>query len=105
MGNQLQTLGTELSQLGKLKSLPASISELRALKRLCLARIWLTELPEALGSLTKLQYLDAAENKLPSIPSSLLANTSLSELWLKGNPIDRLQLKELPGFGAFLERR
>jgi len=58
-----------------------------------------------LGKLSKLEYMDAAENLLTSVPAALLEGTNLSELWLKGNPVDRLTLQEMPGFTAFLERR
>eukprot|EP00439_Symbiodinium_sp_Y106_P058170 s958_g8.t1 len=55
--------------------------------------------------LAKLQYLDAADNHLSSIPEAIIACPSLNELWLKGNPVERLQLQAMPGFAEFLERR
>ncbi|CAE7027644.1 lrrc59, partial [Symbiodinium sp. KB8] len=73
--------------------------------RLVLARNRLTALPTELGRLGKLQYLDAADNHLSSIPEAIIACPSLNELWLKGNPVERLQLQAMPGFAEFLERR
>mmetsp|Transcript_75218 Transcript_75218/g.193960 ORF Transcript_75218/g.193960 Transcript_75218/m.193960 type:complete len:283 (-) Transcript_75218:239-1087(-) len=89
-----------------LKELPASLGQLTALKSLELGHNELQELPKALAGLTKLQHLDAEGNKISSVSSEVLEGcTSLSELWLKGNPIERLKLQETPGFAAFLERR
>merc|ERR1712190_714594 len=89
----------------QLEELVASIGGLTSLVRLLVARNQLRELPAAMGKLGKLQYLDAAENHLSNVPSSLLTDTSLSEMWLNGNPMDRLKLQETPGFDKFLERR
>jgi len=75
------------------------------LARLSVARNQLVELPEVLGSLRRLQHLDAADNRLSAVPAALLQDTSLSELWLRGNPVDRLELQKMPGFASFLERR
>jgi len=89
-----------------LEELPASISTLFVLQRLILAKNRLRALPDGLGRLTKLQHLDAADNLLTGLPDGFLVSlSSLSELWLKGNQMDRLQLQETPGFEAFLERR
>mmetsp|Transcript_100890 Transcript_100890/g.300962 ORF Transcript_100890/g.300962 Transcript_100890/m.300962 type:complete len:278 (-) Transcript_100890:62-895(-) len=88
-----------------LEELPASTVKLTALTRLCVARNRLRGFPPGIGNLTNLQYMDAAENRLTTIPSELLTGTSLSELWLKGCAIDRLELQKLPGFDAFLARR
>lgn len=62
-------------------------------------------LPAELGRLGKLDHLDASSNKLISVPAELLDGMILTELWLKDNPIDRLQLQETRGFPAFMERR
>lgn len=88
-----------------LEELPTTLGALPSLVRLLVARNKLQELPAALGGLGKLQHLDAAENRLTGVPAAVLEGTSLSELWLKGNPMDRLQLQKTPGFDAFLERR
>mmetsp|Transcript_21319 Transcript_21319/g.47111 ORF Transcript_21319/g.47111 Transcript_21319/m.47111 type:complete len:281 (-) Transcript_21319:33-875(-) len=87
-----------------LERLP-SLGNLRELQRLLLPRNKLRELPESLGGLQKLQYLDAAENSITTVAPRVLAAPSLSELWLKGNPLDRMRLQETAGFDAFLERR
>merc|ERR1711920_804487 len=88
-----------------LDELPSSVGSLKQLTRLIVARNNIRELPQTLGALPKLQYLDAAENKISVVQTSLLEGTNLSELWLKGNPIDRLALQETQGFSAFMERR
>lgn len=88
-----------------LKEVPNSLGSVHSLVRLVLPRNELRTLPDALGRLTKLQYLDAADNLLSGISPSLFESTCLSELWLKGNPMDRLVLQETRGFSSFLERR
>eukprot|EP00747_Dinoflagellata_sp_TGD_P108605 gnl/TRDRNA2_/TRDRNA2_170467_c0_seq2.p2 gnl/TRDRNA2_/TRDRNA2_170467_c0~~gnl/TRDRNA2_/TRDRNA2_170467_c0_seq2.p2 ORF type:complete len:100 (+),score=15.95 gnl/TRDRNA2_/TRDRNA2_170467_c0_seq2:284-583(+) len=75
------------------------------LKRLGLSSNLLKDLPEAMGSLTRLTSLDAENNRLTGVPPALLEKTCLEELKLRGNPVDRLQLQETPGFAAFLDRR
>jgi len=118
-GNQMgprlsvDTFGSELPKAleeldlaeNGLTELPKSLGGLCSLTRLIIARNRIQELPESLGGLAKLQHLDAAENLLSSVPRALLEGTILSELCLKGNPIERLQLQQTPGFSAFLERR
>ncbi|CAJ1333141.1 unnamed protein product, partial [Effrenium voratum] len=88
-----------------LEELPSSVARLSKLVRLVVCRNKLSSLPPELAQLSKLQHLDAAENSLTAIPEPIIACPSLNELWLKGNPVDRLQLQATPGFGAFLERR
>lgn len=88
-----------------LKELPPSLCNLRALTRLVVATNKLSTLPEAVGGLLKLQRLDAADNLLAAVPATVFDCPMLSELWLKGNPIDRLKLQEMQGFGKFMERR
>eukprot|EP00930_Biecheleria_cincta_P063910 TRINITY_DN49453_c0_g1_i1.p1 TRINITY_DN49453_c0_g1~~TRINITY_DN49453_c0_g1_i1.p1 ORF type:complete len:290 (+),score=65.54 TRINITY_DN49453_c0_g1_i1:28-897(+) len=89
----------------ELEELPVSVTGLAKLVRLAMPRNKVVALPAELGGLTKLQHLDAAENLLTAIPPAVVAAASLSELWLKGNPMDRLQLQAMPGFAEFLERR
>lgn len=88
-----------------LEGLSPSIAELRALARLVIANNALSELPKTLSGLVKLRYLDASNNQLRGVPSEVLEKTCLSELWLKGNPMDLHALQDLPGFNTFLERR
>lgn len=94
----------------RLRELPASICHLRLLARLLVQRNQLTALPlESVGgdssTLSRLQHVDAAENNIASINPGTLRLPSLSELWLKGNPIDRLELQKVDGFNEFAERR
>lgn len=96
---ELDISGNELEELPKL-------DDLAALQRLIVARNKLNTLTEALGKLSSLQHLDAADNRITSVHANLFTGCiSLSELWLKGNPMDRLVLQETPGFQGFLERR
>lgn len=103
----LSTALEELDLSGNaLEELPESLGSLSALQRLAVARNRLHTLPASLGRLGKLQHLDLADNLLASLPDGFLVKLSnLSELWLKGNPIDRIRLQEAPGFNSFLERR
>lgn len=89
----------------KLQMVPYSFSSLQSLARLNVAQNEFKFLPEFLGELVKLQELDAADNKLSTVPPQLMEDTCISKLWLKGNPIDPLVLREVPGYNAFLERR
>lgn len=105
-GGALNTSLEELDLSGNaLQELPSSLANLKQLTRLVVSKNSLREFPAGLASAAKLQYLDAAENSISVVQPSLLEETNLSELWLKGNPIDRLVLQETPGFAAFMERR
>eukprot|EP00933_Yihiella_yeosuensis_P065660 TRINITY_DN69605_c0_g1_i1.p1 TRINITY_DN69605_c0_g1~~TRINITY_DN69605_c0_g1_i1.p1 ORF type:complete len:284 (+),score=66.23 TRINITY_DN69605_c0_g1_i1:78-929(+) len=102
-------LGQSLEELdlsgNSLEEFPSSVDKLKTLVRLNVARNKLASLPAEIGALPKIQSVDAAENVLTAILPSVIAAPNLSELWLKGNPIDRLQLQEMTGFADFLERR
>lgn len=89
----------------RLEELPLSVGALSKLVRLLVSKNRLTVLPAHLGQLSKLQHLDAAENSITCVPEAIIACPSLNELWLKGNPIERLHLQAMPGFEDFLERR
>merc|ERR1712232_1045899 len=91
----------------RLETLPDSLCRLRSLTRLLLSSNKLKTLPlqSSGGGLCRLQHIDAADNGISSISTATLQLQALSELWLKGNPIDRLALQETPGFGDFAERR
>merc|ERR1712224_631188 len=57
------------------------------------------------SGLQRLKSIDAAENRISVVEEEALQLPALDELWLKGNPIDRLKLQEMAGFKEFLERR
>jgi leucine-rich repeat protein SHOC2 len=107
LGGALATSLEELDLAGNgLRELPAALATLGRLTRLNVARNELSQLPDLLKALAKLQRLDASDNKLVSVPSALLTECKfLDDLWLKGNPMERLQLQQTQGFDAFLERR
>lgn len=93
-----------------LRELPASLCELRALARLMVQKNQLVALPLKCGGpagegLSKLEHVDAADNSICLITPETLRLSSLSELWLRGNPIDRLELQKTEGFEGFAERR
>lgn len=106
-GNALCYCLEELDLSGnQFEEVPQTIARLSRLKRLTLANNRLKALPGELGKLTELEYLDASENRLTFLPDGLLTGMcSLSELWLKNNPMDRLQLQKMDGFEDFMERR
>lgn len=107
-GNISATLEELDVSSNKLQSLPESICSLRMLVRLSLQQNKLTVLPlqsKSAEGLSRLQYINAADNSISSINSEALQLPSLSELWLKGNPMDRLALQQVPGFEEFAERR
>lgn len=89
-----------------LESLPDSLGKLAGLERLIVSQNRLAALPAALGTMSKLQHLDAAENQITALSEGFLVGlASLSELWLKGNPMERLVLQKAAGFDDFLARR
>ena len=61
-------------------------------EELILARLNLTSLPEAIGVLESLQYLDLQYNQLTSLPMSLSELVCLDQLILDNNPMDRVPL-------------
>lgn len=54
---------------------------------------------------TKLANLDLSYNKLTSCPDSLLKNSNIALLNLKGNTISYYDFKKLDGFDELIERR
>eukprot|EP00747_Dinoflagellata_sp_TGD_P091647 gnl/TRDRNA2_/TRDRNA2_165140_c1_seq2.p1 gnl/TRDRNA2_/TRDRNA2_165140_c1~~gnl/TRDRNA2_/TRDRNA2_165140_c1_seq2.p1 ORF type:complete len:294 (-),score=64.55 gnl/TRDRNA2_/TRDRNA2_165140_c1_seq2:52-933(-) len=102
----LATVLQELDLSGNaMQELPPTIGALSALTRLVIKSNKIAVLPDALGSCSKLAHLDAEDNLLTAVPSCVFQQTSLAELCLRGNPMDRLKLQETPGFEMFLERR
>jgi internalin A len=68
-----------------LTELPESIGQLTQLQYLDLFNNQLTEIPESIGQLTQLQLLDFSFNQLTQLPEFLLHLASLKELYLHGN--------------------
>jgi hypothetical protein len=85
------------------KTLPMMLSRpqllpgrLQSLKDLSVADNQLTSLPSSLSCLTALDQLSAYGNQLTALPvTSLVSCTSLSKIWLEGNPLGAATVKEL----------
>jgi Leucine-rich repeat (LRR) protein/GTPase SAR1 family protein len=93
-----QEEATKLDLSGmRLTELPEAIASLTQLQTLNLSRNQLTELPGAIASLTQLQTLDLSKNRLTELPASISFLTQLRSLDLFGN-----QLTELPSSIASL---
>ncbi|MEH2023356.1 leucine-rich repeat protein [Nostoc sp.] len=75
----------------KLTEIPEAIASLTQLQELDLDDNQLTELPEAIASLTQLQQLDLNNNELTELPEAIASLTQLQQLNLDNN-----QLTELP---------
>lgn len=107
-GNLAVTLDELDVSNNRIQHLPGSICSLQAVTRIMLQQNKLSELPLQARSreyLSRLQYVNAADNKINSISTGTLQLPTLSELWLKGNPMDRLCLQQTEGFSEFAERR
>jgi len=107
-GNIAATLEELDVSNNRLQLLPKSICDLRMIMRLVLQNNQLPALPLHARSnecMSRLQYVNAAENNISSIAPETLQLPVLSELWLKGNPMDRLALQQMPGFEEFAARR
>jgi len=89
-----------------LEELPQSVASFRSLKRLICHDNRLKAFPSDLSRVSSLQYVDASNNRLTFLPETLFVDlTQLSEMWLKGNPMERLHLQKSEGFEGFMERR
>ena len=75
----------------ELTEIPEAIASLTGLQELDLDNNQLTELPEAIASLTGLQLLDLHNNQLTELPEAIASLTGLQRLDLHNN-----QLTELP---------
>ncbi|MDB9491355.1 leucine-rich repeat domain-containing protein [Dolichospermum circinale CS-534/05] len=53
-----------------------------------LSKMKLTEIPDAIASLTQLQELDLGNNQLTAIPDAIASLTQLQELYLSNNPLN-----------------
>ncbi|KAL2915508.1 hypothetical protein HK105_204910 [Polyrhizophydium stewartii] len=120
--NQLSTLPASIGSLTKLQAfwvghnkltvVPEWTGNLKELTNLCVLRKrpfmkaqcshrycrdfeanQISEFPESIGELTKLQELWAGENKLTAVPSSMGNLRELATLYLYGNPVSTDQLK------------
>ncbi len=76
----------DLSRL-KLESIPESIGQLKALQWLNLSFNRLTSIPKCLGQLTALQSLNLSYNRLTSVPECLGQLTALQTLSLSDNQL------------------
>lgn len=74
----------------KLTELPESLGQLKRLQSLNLNGNQLTALPESLGRLTQLQSLNLASNQLTALPESLGKLTQLQSLNLTDNQLTAL---------------
>jgi Leucine-rich repeat (LRR) protein len=61
------------------------------LKNLFLSNNQLTDLPQEIGQLTQLEYLDISDNQLTKLPQEIGQLTQLTNLYLSNN-----QLTEFP---------
>ncbi|MBI5823763.1 MAG: leucine-rich repeat domain-containing protein [Chloroflexi bacterium] len=90
----LQSGATELDLHGskdsKLTELPDSLWKLTKLQKLNLSNNQLTTLPPSLGQLTRLTKLDLSNNQLTTLPDSLGQLTQLTELNLSSNQLTTL---------------
>ncbi|MEH1857599.1 MAG: leucine-rich repeat domain-containing protein [Nostoc sp.] len=75
----------------ELTEIPEAVASLTGLQQLDLDNNQLTELPEAIASLTGLQQLDLHNNQLTQLPEAVASLTGLQQLDLHNN-----QLTELP---------
>jgi hypothetical protein len=66
---------------------PSSVRELTHLRRLHLYQNELTELPGWLGELDRLELLDAADNRITTVPEELWLSR-IGVIRLYGNPLD-----------------
>ncbi len=81
----------------RLTEIPEAIASLTQLQNLDLSDNQLTQLPEAIASLTGLQNLDLSNNQLTTLPEAIASLTQLQRLYLDNN-----QLTQLPEAIAFL---
>jgi leucine-rich repeat protein SHOC2 len=96
----------------KITNLPNKIGELIKLQVLIAHNNEITNLPESIGDLGNLMLLRLHNNKLSSLPHSLTGLINLRELSLSGNPLNDLTiLQSLPSLSkvvflnAILPRR
>ena len=76
--------------LMNLTELPESLGKLSQLQYLDISDNQLTTLPESLGKLSQLQYLDISDNQLTTLPESLDDLSQLQKLNLRNNQLTTL---------------
>jgi hypothetical protein len=74
----------------QLTELPEAIASLTELQLLNLCANKLTELPEAIASLTELQVLNLCDNELRELPEAITSLTQLQKLYLSNNKLTEL---------------
>ncbi|MEH2280221.1 MAG: COR domain-containing protein [Nostoc sp.] len=74
----------------KLTEIPEAIASLTQLQELYLRNNQLTELPEAIAYLTGLQWLDLSNNQLTELPEAIASLTQLQQLNLSNNELTQL---------------
>ncbi|MDB9546503.1 COR domain-containing protein [Dolichospermum circinale] len=77
----------DLSKM-KLTEIPDAIASLTQLQGLDLGNNQLTAIPDAIASLTQLQRLDLRNNQLTAIPDAIASLTQLQRLDLRNNPLN-----------------
>lgn len=102
LAQSLEELDLSVNQL---QDLPQAMSALVVLRTLSVSQNALTSLPAFVGKLEKLVRIDASLNRIKFVDPAVIALPQMNELWLKGNPMDRLELEDTPGFEDFLTRR
>ena len=103
--NALRRETDELDLTGYgLRELPPSIGKLRKLRKLRLARNFLTALPGEVGLLEALEVLEVQANQLMELPKELGALKRLRVLDVCGNQLRQLpvELRELPLLRRFI---
>eukprot|EP00897_Mesotaenium_endlicherianum_P002348 jgi/Mesen1/2140/ME000152S01226 len=114
--NALSSLAPELGSLhalewldvstNNLRELPDSLGDVAALEELSACDNQIAAVPLSMARLDKLKILLLDNNALPSFPSDVLKGCSqLTTLSLHGNEVVVEQLRELPGWDDFNERR
>ncbi|MDZ7965714.1 MAG: hypothetical protein RM368_12185, partial [Nostoc sp. DedSLP03] len=79
--------GCSLSlEYGDFTSLPECIGELKSLEFLNIRGNILRDLPESIGNLQNLQYIDARDNMLESLPDSICDLKLLEDINIENNP-------------------
>jgi Leucine-rich repeat (LRR) protein len=77
-------------RMNRLTTLPASFTQLTALRRVDLSYNALTTLPEDFGSLVNLQEIFITDNQLAELPYSLVNLTGVWNFDVSGNPLPML---------------